>query len=271
MHSPPPAQPGDTRLVWVASYPKSGNTWVRFLLYAYFHGNPENSVDVSRFIPDIHRAGNMKAATPTDGRLFVKTHFARGPQLPHQDRTERAIYVIRHPRDAILSWLNYIKLNIDPAKLSADNDARHVKTFLMLGGAPEYAKMGFGTWETHFASWLDGAPFPVHFVRYEDLKSQADKELERILAFLNVSPDAARIAEAVKHASFDNMRALEVREKTSGKGEVLFPGGAEKVKKGVFFMNKGQSGRSLESIAPGLDKAIDDRFAVALKRFGYAG
>jgi len=268
MTSPTP-QPGGVQLVWVASYPKSGNTWVRFLLYQYFHGKAENSIDVSRFIPDIHRPGNMQAARPTGGRLFVKTHFARGPQLPFQDRSEAAIYVIRHPRDAILSWLNYLKLNTDPAKMGVDRDAQHVRTFLTLGGAPEYAKMKFGTWEQHFTSWLDGASFPVHLVRYEDLKSRGEAELTRIIEFLKLTPDPARVAEAVRLSGFDQMRALEVREKTSGKGEVLFPGGTEKVKKGVFFMNKGQSGRSLESIAPGLDKAVEQRFAGAINRFGY--
>lgn len=254
---------------WIASYPKSGNTWLRFLLYQYFNGAAESSAQISRFIPDMHHKGSLHGVKPFEGSIFVKTHLPLDQRLPLREHTRDFVHVVRHPRDTILSCLNYARLINSPDVAGGVTDEQYVRGFIARGGSAWYAGLGFGTWEEHCASWIDNTEFPGLLVRYEDLKKQTPAELRRILEFLGHPVDQSRVDQAVKLSSFDHMRALEVKEKSSGTTGEVFAGGADKARKGQFFMNKGQSGRSLDTIARGLDAAVNDRFAAMLRRLGY--
>ena len=268
-------------VVWLASYPKSGNTWVRFLLHAAVHGGVRESVEVSASIPDVHRAmptdGQAEARAAAGegyaGRVAMKTHFELTPDHPPLDRTWGAVHVVRHPRDVLLSGLNYRRLvGATAAQMS---DRQYAETFIRAGGDPGFAQQGFGTWASHAASWA-GADFPVHRVRYEDLQADATGTLRSILDFLEIGVDDAAVERAVKASSFDSMRALEVREKNDpkkkGLDKRLFVGDAAGARKGALFMHSGQSGRRLdESIkdGAGLDAALEAAFGEAMRACGY--
>lgn len=254
---------------WLASYPKSGNTWVRFLLYQYFFGEARSSLDIARYIPGIHNRKQVAGAQLFDGAMFVKSHYPLGPQTPSHERALSCVYVVRHPRDVVLSCLNYARMV--PYMPETVTDETYVRTFIAKGGALEYLAMQFGTLEDHYKSWLDQTKIPTLLVRYEDLKADAGKQLERMVSFLGYTPDPARVEGAVKLSSFERLKAMEVEEKSSNSENRLFVGSPEQMHKGRMFMNKGQSGRSLESIAKGLDAAVEARFADMLRRFGYAG
>ncbi len=260
--------------VWLASYPKSGNTWVRFLLYALMFGPPEKSIDVSKRIPDVHRP--LPFDRPASGPMYAKTHFELTDRHPALATTARAVHVVRHPKDVLLSALHYKRLSgKDEKKLPAEAFARE---FLARAGDPAWANQGFGTWATHTTSWADNARFPVLSVRYEDLKADTPAALARIARFLEIEPDADAVARAVDASSFDALRALEVREKAirtkNPNKERLFVGDQSAARKGVYFINAGKTGQSLDSLAPGLDDAFAQTFAVAhgdlLERFGYS-
>ncbi len=266
--APSPA-PASFDVRWLASYPKSGNTWVRFLLYQYFHGKAEASLDVARFIPGIHGRKQVRDAKLFDGALFAKTHFPYGPDITGRGRAIGCIYVVRHPRDVILSCLNYARLTGMLGDSQGITDEMYVRSFLQLGGASEYFRHRFGTFENHYRSWLDQRTVPTILVRYEDLKADPSRELSRILEFLGHAPDPAKIEQSVALSTFERLQAMEMSEKASGSEQRLFVGSAEQMKKGRMFMNKGQSGRSLDPIAAGLDRAVEERFADAIKRFGY--
>src|SRR5262245_186581 len=98
-----------TQIHWLASFPKSGNTWVRFLLYHYFYGDIADSRAIGSRIPDIHAGDFDRASTLTRTQL-VKTHWGLSPQMPHVDRTAGAIYIVRRPQDVLWSMLNYYRL-----------------------------------------------------------------------------------------------------------------------------------------------------------------
>jgi len=267
-----PGQTGATPAVpirWIASYPKSGNTWVRFLLFHYFKGKASSSVEISRFIPGMQAKGEVEAGEAFDGMRLIKTHSPFLGGLPGVGSTAGFIYVVRHPRDVILSCLHWVRLTNPLPPSQQPTDEQVARAFIHLGGAPAYIQYGFGTWESHYRSWLDQKTVTGLVVRYEDLHTQPAREVARMVEYLGHTPDAARIDEAVALSTFEHMRELEVSEKTSGGRDVLFGGGADRMKKGLYFMNKGQSGRSLESIAPGLDRAVEERFAEAIRRFGY--
>lgn len=261
------------QIVWLASYPKSGNTWVRFLLYSLLHGPPAKSIDVSKRIPDVHRP--IPFSAPPSGPLYAKTHAALTERHPHLDKSVRAVYIVRHPKDVLLSGLNYHRLAGTDEK--ALPSAQYARTFLNSFGDPMWARQGYGSWDQHVRSWTETDRFPVHTVRYEDLKTDAPARLRAIAEFLGIDADDATIERAAKASSFDALRALEVREKAAAPAarsdDRLFIGDRSVARKGVFFINAGKTGQSLDQIAPGLDdafaKSFGTRHADLLERFGY--
>lgn len=264
----PPTTPNPP-IVWLASYPKCGNTWVRFMLYAVLHGPAQTSIEVTRKIPDLHRP--LPFDPPDGAFLPVKTHLMLSDRHPKLAETARAIHVIRNPRDVALSALNYRRLSTGDTK-SIDAPA-YLRSFIRAGGDPAWQRQGFGTWATHAESWRTTERFPVLPVRYEDLKADPRAALVAMLGFLGVDAGDARIDDAVRAASFESMRAMEIREKqkkTKDAGTTrLFIGDPNATRQGIYFINKGASGQSLDAVAPGLDAEFDQVFGERAARFGY--
>jgi sulfotransferase family protein len=256
-------------VIWLASYPKSGNTWLRFMLYAALYGPPQRSADVPSKIQDIHR--KMPANLDPQGPHFIKTHFQLTDQHPMLDRTLKAIHIIRNPRDVLLSALNYRKLTGEGSWTITKK--HYAKAFIKTGGDPDFAKIGFGTWASHAKSWRNTDRFPVLALRYEDLKSQPHTELSKMLNFLEITKTQDEIDAAVTASSFDAMRALEIREKNADKSndlsKRLFVGSKDATRKGIYFMNKGKTNQSLEDLAPGLDAQFNAALKDDLQEFGY--
>lgn len=253
-------------ITWLASYPKSGNTWLRFLLANILAGGPPaTSLAVSRLICDIHRPEIPFEPLDPD-QLFIKTHHARTPRHPRIAETARAVHVVRHPRDVLLSALNYRRME---GVIDHLTDAQYAETFIANAGDPLWAQLGYGSWTQHAASWAQTTDFPVLTIRYEDLKAEPEATLHTVLDFVELDATDEDIARAVKQSSFDNLRALEIREQKSKK--TIFPGSAspKSSKDKRFFFNKGATGQTLDTIAPGLDAAFDQRFAPALAQLGY--
>lgn len=258
------------RIVWLASYPKSGNTWVRYFLYSYLVGPVASTAHLARRIPDVHVPGHVEAAEPIDGRLLVKTHFAWSDAHPYSLHTEGFIYILRHPKDALLSNLHYRRLVARSAEsMAMINDRAYAATFLRERGDPVWRGKGFGTWAEHAASWLSKPATPHLVLKYEDLRADPLTHFRRAVEFLKVPVDEARLAEAVKASSFDQMRAMEIRAKRGAAGDIVFNGYSKYVPKGMFFMNKGAVGQSLASIDPAFDAVFDRQFGHDLERFGY--
>lgn len=263
--------------VWLASYPKSGNTWVRFLLANYFLGDVRSSRDVSRAIPDLHVKGQFPPATPwltpTKGHLLAKTHLAFTPAHPAVEQTAGLIYIIRHPKDVLLSSLNHRRLEgEEPVKaLGPFSDEEYVRIFIQGAGDPIWREMGYGSWTTHAESWLTEKRFPHLCLRYEELRTDPAAHLRAALGFLGEPVDDVRLAQAVKRSSFEQLRALEIREKHEGASHGVFAGDRSSMKKGIFFMNKGRTGQNLAAIGPGLDEAFDRRFGAAIAQYCLGG
>lgn len=256
-------------IVWIASYPKSGNTWIRFMLYSAIYGPPTCSGDVPAKIPDLHR--QLPFEKPESGPIYIKSHFQLTDKHPQINDTHKAIHIIRNPRDVMLSAINYLVLtNKGPKEFAKE---QFVKSFLKIGGDRHWKKMGFGTWASHAQTWRSTTKFPVLPMRYEDLKADPRAELVRMLAFLEVSRTDEQIDQAVIASSFDSMKALEIREKQADKGNEnakrFFVGTKNATRKGVYFMNQGKSNQSLDQLIPGLDEKFNKHFKEALEEFGY--
>jgi sulfotransferase family protein len=261
--------PSNTPVIWIASYPKSGNTWLRFMLYAAIYGPPKNSIDVPTKIPDIHRP--LPTSPDPSGPTYIKTHFQLTDQHPQLSDTLKAIHIIRNPRDVLLSALNYRKLT---GKESwAVTKKHYAKAFLSIGGDPDWQSHGFGTWASHAQSWRNTDRFPVLPLRYEELKADPTTQLIKILEFLEISRSDDEIKQAINASSFDTMRAMEIREKKADTSndltKRLFVGSTNATRKGVYFMNTGKTNQSLDIIAPGFDAQFNAAFKDGLNEFGY--
>ena len=258
-------------IIWLASYPKSGNTWVRFILSNALFGPADRSIDVNRRIPDLHRRlPDDRLNRPDDGApLLAKTHFEMTPAHPELSRTDRALHIVRDPRDVLLSALNYRRLNgVTPAQLS---DRAYAEVFINTGGDPTWKQQKFGTWASHARSWTSTDRFPVKTIRYEDLRTDTRGVMRDVIDFMGLDIDDDTLDRAIKASSFDALRAIEIREKADPKRkDGLFLGDTRTNKQGVFFMNKGLTQQSLDrAISPGLDAMLQQQLGDLPARFGY--
>lgn len=226
------------QITWLASYPKSGNTWLRAFLANYLsdgkraveintlpyfsHGEmagglfqqiarrPLNALterDIQRLRPTVH---GIVARLDRDPN-FVKTHNALvslfGVPIITPQVTRNAIYVIRNPLDVVISYADHHGLTIDKAieqMARADNRT------------PTTEKQVFqflGRWCDHVRSWLTAPGLKCHVVRYEDLLRDPQESFGAVGAFLGIAAKRSRLVRAIHHSSF---RVLQTQESTSG-------------------------------------------------------
>jgi len=186
--------PDDTFLV---SYPKSGNTWARFLIANLIHpGEKIDFSNVNRIIPGPEVTRN-RALMRTPRPRIIKSHQYFDPRYP------RVIYIVRDPRDVVVSQYHFQRKR----HVVADQFplAEYVARFLT--GKTSF----YGSWGEHVASWLatrHGRPGFL-LLRYEDMVEDTARELSKIASFLGVVATAETIAQAVERSSADRMRTLE--------------------------------------------------------------
>lgn len=254
-----------TGIIWLASYPKSGNTWLRFLLYNYLYKEARNADDVAKRIPDIHVRGTVFDTRQTEP-LFCKTHFLLSERHPMLNETAGFIYVLRHPKDVLLSNLNYFRMISKSTHLDEQQFAREFITYM---GVRKWMSMGMGTWPEHVNSWLSESRYPHIILRYETLLQDTHSNFRDVLEFLGVPIDQNRLNRAVHLSSFGKMRTLEDAEKKKGKYGPVFAGNHETAMTGLRFMNKGKAGQTLQHLGENLEQEFNEKFRDAMRTYGY--
>ena len=249
-------------IIWLASYPKSGNTWLRFFLYSYYFGIPLKSEEINRRIPDIHETSDLRKTS--GGSIFCKTHFLASNAHPHFQNTAGIIYILRHPRDVLLSNLNYFYLT-GHAGMDA---VEFAKAFIRHKGVPYWKSIGMGSWRENVHSWLESGS-PKHVIRYEELRSNPHEQFASLLGFLGEEVDDRKLEQAINRSSFDNMRRLENKEKKQDIYSPVFWGNASSTRNGLRFINKGGVNQKLTQIDPELDSLFDKVFEEDLRNLGY--
>jgi len=239
--------------VFLASYPRSGNTWMRFLLSELISGQTADFGTVETAIPYIGiQNRRVPALLPNGGQVF-KTH--------EQYRVEyqRVVYLVRDPRDVAVS--NY---EHERASLSyVDHGLDHFLDQYVRGRAS-----AFGSWRTHTESWLNSPLFErgtLLLIKYEDLRSDPERTLARVADFLGLQVDSGAIRNAVLNNALSNMRLKEDRRMA----KVGFFGKPELLESGRF-VRQGSVGGWSKRLTERQSALIEDHAGTLLQILGYA-
>jgi len=176
--------------VFLAGYPKSGNTWLAFLLGDALFDVDMDFVNQGNYVPGVGRHADALPLGVGTGR-FLRTHE------PYRPGYRRAVYVVRDVHDVLVSYYQHHRMN--RVDISLD---RFVPDFL--GGHLD----GFGSWMSHVQSWMTSRA-ELHVVRYEDLRANTEGTLRQALEFLGRADRGDRIPRAIVRNSLDRMRAKE--------------------------------------------------------------
>jgi hypothetical protein len=182
--------------VMLASYPKSGSTWLAYMLaqLLWSAGREQKLMD-DRYLPRIGHQQFAEQRLPCGGRL-IRTHERYRPAY------RKAIYVVRDGRDVVVSMYWHVKRTAGMVADFSDYLATYLRGTLT----------GAGAWQEHVDGWLDSpanAAGNVLMVRYEDMKANAAEELRRAADFLGVRVTAEKIVDAVDAGSLDSMKSRE--------------------------------------------------------------
>jgi aryl sulfotransferase len=259
-----------SQIVWIASYPKSGNTWVRFLVCNLLYGPIDSAATLGRLVPDIHelRADTVEAPSSP---VLMKTHYPYSPALPLAMQTAGAIYVVRDPADVMLS--NYYYRRRSGAALP-DGEAdfeQYLESFIAAHGDPRWLQLGMGCWDGNVRSWLTVQhPFPVLRIRYEDLLADGIGVAGLLARSLGVVADHERLATAVESASFESMRRIEEADIRAQRVGIFYkPYLQGPIDAGLRFMRSGRSGESSAKMSPRQWQRFNAAFGAIRAEFGY--
>jgi hypothetical protein len=193
-----PVFPDDTFLV---SYPRSGNTWTRFLIANLLFVDREVSfLNIDYLIPDVFNV-NRRALAKIPRPRLIKSHEYFDP------RYKKVIYIVRDPRDVVISYYYfYLKQGFIQDGYPLD---KFIRRFVEGDVDPEFA-----TWGENVMSWLATRSQKPGFLllRYEDMKANPAQELARVGVFLRSQYDLAILERAVQMSSPERMRELEKRD-----------------------------------------------------------
>jgi len=197
--------------IFQASYPRSGSTWLRFILFQILQGEEAGFGKIDKCIPEIHQHRGVPPILPAGGRL-IKTH--------EQYRKEytRSVLLVRDVRDVILSsHARAVELGLAPLVSNGDFDSFMLS---MLEGRA----LQMGSWQEHTRTWLD-SPLAKNgnllVVRYEDLRKKPEQVLGQLLEFLGVTADSRVIRKAIEDNSLQQMRAKEDKARKAGEQTAL--------------------------------------------------
>lgn len=194
-------RPDDT---FIVSYPRSGNTWTRFLIANLLHPQEPATFDnIERLIPDAEAQSSHYMRRAPSPRI-VKTHSYFDPRYP------RVVYIVRDPRDVALSYYDFSR------KYRHFEDSYPLERYIEDFVTGNIGSTNWGTWGENVASWAfaRGARPGFLLLRYEDIKARPEQELARLADFFGIAANPERLQTAIERSSADRMREME---KTQGK------------------------------------------------------
>ncbi len=270
-----------SRTVWCASYPKSGNTWVRSLAMAL---RTNDQPDINRLGAEGHAGADLMRSlglSPSDMdpdavHAFVRLAWAIGngieeasptlrkthaPWLPLTDGfpecwqppDARCVYIVRDPRAVAVSWAHHIGHSHADAVAIMET---HKPGIPAHSGDEHHFHPG--DWSVHVTSWMDQQEIPTLVIRYEDLTYEPLATVTRLASWLDLPDDPASVQSAIDACSFENLASAEI---VHGFAEASAPDR-------VFF-RRGEAEAWREELAEDLVWRIETKHGEVMRRLGY--
>lgn len=274
-------------IIWLASYPKSGNTWTRTFLHNLINvmsGDDASAQDINRMntmstweiaapmyekllgrpvkecsrekIAAVRHTVQQQMADNADGLAFVKTHHAlvMDRKLPtiNFDVTAGAIYIVRNPLDVAVSFSHHMGSSIDTAISQMATEGLETPV------AEKVVYEVYGSWSQHVESWTRKPHRTIYVMRYEDMLASPEETFGRLARHLLLTPDQTQLQQAIDLSSFEKLQDQE-REK----------GFAEKPKAAEQFFRSGTQGQWKDDLTAEQIERITATHGKQMKRFGY--
>jgi hypothetical protein len=243
--------------IFLVSYPRSGNTWTRFLLSNLIYPDePTTFLNIESRIPEIYFNFDRAMRRLPRPRI-LKSHECFQPHYP------RVIYVVRDPRDVAVSYYHH---NVKARNIPEDYP---MESFVPRFMASEFDRL-FGSWHDNVLSWISLRGDDPHFLmlRYEDMKEDPARELSRMIAFLEYCSfrkivfSREAIEKAIELSSPERMRALEKQE---AQHWVL----TKQTRSDKPFVRSARSGGWKSVLAPELVAALELTWGDLMQKLGY--
>ena len=223
-------------IIWLASYPKSGNTYLRAFLSAYYfsesgHFDFSQIKNIDQFPHEKflkQKVSNMKEASkqwmPIQRKIiqdkkikFFKTHSFLGNYegniFTSPETTLGAVYIIRDPRNVLTSLQNHYELSKDEALKFMLSEKKYIHDYQTKNDFSDFQFIS--SWEKNYQSWINQKILPVKLIRYEDLNVNTLNVLKEIIEFIQNTIQEKKdfnflkAQNAVKSTNFENMKNME--------------------------------------------------------------
>ena len=281
-------------IIWLASYPKSGNTFVRAFLSAYYFSE-SGEFDFSQIsridqfphekyfkekVNSINEASKqwvpIQKEINKDRKIrFFKTHSFlgnyQGNQFTSPETTLGAIYIVRDPRNVLSSLKNHYSFDDNKAlKMIKD------KTRSLMSNNGSHASLTYiSSWSENYLSWFNNNQFRRLFVKYEDLISNKYETFRDIIVFTNTlmnrveGVNKSKLQKAIETTNFDVLKKREMNETFDG-SESSFKSWRKfhSENKNLFF-NLGPENNWKKILNSEISKEIEISFEKELKQLGY--
>jgi hypothetical protein len=236
--------------VFILSFPKSGNTWTRFLIAnLVYPETPADFSNINRLTPDPEGLSKRALAKMPRPRI-IKSHQYFDPRYP------RIIYIVRDPRDVLLSWYHFQR------KCRVIDDQYSLEEYAARFIAGEIGP--YGSWGDNVASWLVTRHNRPGFLllRYEDMLANTAQELAKVAVFLGIDPDAERIATAVGRSDAGTMRKLE-------KSQALLWSSTRETRQDIPFVRAAKAGGWRTEVPESAILQLEAQWGLLMTYLGY--
>ncbi len=274
-------------IVWLASYPKSGNTWCRVFLSNYLNKTNEKidinnlkigaifssrqiiedytGFDTSEYTAnecdELRNYAFNKWSESFEEIAFLKSHDAytlldSGENMFPVGATKAAIYFIRNPLDVTISFANHMACSIEKAIARICD-----KKFCIAASTKKYnqqVRQKLLSWNLHLKSWTEQKDFPVLIIRYEDMLINPHKEFKKILKFLDIKIENKKFNISIQNSCFEKMKESEKENGFKEKPSVC-----------KNFFNIGKSGYYKEVLSESQIQKIIKEQKYSMKKFNY--
>lgn len=280
-------------IFWIASYPKSGNTWLRTLISSYYYSKdgifnhdliknigqfPEKDyfkdfpLDTKNVVGTTKYWIKAQEKINFDKKLrFFKTHNVYGKidnkPFTNKENSLGCIYIIRDPRNVITSLSNHYELNYEDSLAWMTN---HKKYIYDNRGDDDYGNFQFiSSWSNHYKSWKIQKDIPIKIVRYEDLLLKTYEVTKEVIQFINLNSDQKnkidikKLKNSVNSTLFVKLKKLE---KNNGFSEAIF---SKKKNKMIPFFNLGPDNNWKNILNKSFADKLCNIFAEDLLELGY--